>query len=52
MSWEKWVLVAFQAYAVFGVVLNIGKPRKPISNGLAAAALVISGGLVALVVFA
>jgi hypothetical protein len=50
MSWEKWVLLGLLAYAVLVTVIAIGKPRQPISNGVAACTLVIAAVQAVLVV--
>lgn len=52
MSWEKWVLAAFEAAGALFTVTQVGKPRKAVTGGVAAVALVITAGLIALVVFA
>lgn len=50
MSWQKWVLVAFTALAALLNVSVIGKPRKPLTPGLAVTILLLDAGYIALVV--
>ena len=50
MSWQQWVLVAWDALGALTTVSSIGKPRKPIDPDLAVVMIVVQVGLIALVV--
>jgi hypothetical protein len=52
MTWPKIVLLAFYALSAILTVTQIGKPRKPLQPGTAAATLVVTGLFAWLVVIA
>jgi hypothetical protein len=48
----KWLLVSWFAWSALAVVLGVGKPRKPITPGMAALCLlVVAAEIVAVLVF-
>jgi hypothetical protein len=50
MNWFDWTLIAWLALGVLSAIALIGKPRKPITPGVAVTTLVINGALAAGVV--
>lgn len=52
MTWEKWVLLGILLFSSMMVILTIGKPRQPITPGMALVILLVNAGFAALVVFA
>jgi hypothetical protein len=46
MTWFDWILVAWLTLGVVLTIALIGKPRKPITPGVAVATLVINSALV------
>lgn len=50
MNWFDWTLIAWLALGVLSAIALIGKPRKPVTPGVAVTTLLINGALVAGVV--
>jgi len=46
MTWFAWTLVGWLTLGVVASIAVIGKPRQPVTPGLAVATLVINGFLV------
>lgn len=51
MTWQLWIVIAFIALNSFAVILSIGRPRVPITPGVAAYIIAINAATVALIVW-
>jgi len=49
MSWQHTIVVAFTVLGSIGAVLNIGKPREPLTQGTVVAMLTLNGLIVFLI---
>lgn len=50
MSWQHWILFVAFSFAAISTVQSIGKPRQPITPGLAVGVMIYSGILLLLLI--
>lgn len=41
MNWVAWVLIGAQVLSSLAAVGTIGKPRKPVTNGVAVSSIIV-----------
>lgn len=52
MAWLYYAAAIFLTIGVMGTILNVGKPREPLTGGTAAASTIISAGIITLLILA
>lgn len=51
MTWILWVVVALLAFGTVVSITQVGKPREPVTPGVAATTVVIQGLIISAIIF-
>lgn len=52
MSWMLWIVVAYLGFGVITTITSVGKPREPLTGGIAAGVTIATAILITLIVIA